>query len=179
MKKIQAGIVQDMFEAQYLPNKEIPRAQLYSALTASELQTVTEAEEILRKLASRAGTAISCPADLFAFLEMRLGHLVHEEFHIVHLDNRHRVLGTEFLFRGTVDGASIHPREVIRAVLHHNTAAVVFAHCHPSGVSDPSAADRAITRELKEALSYVGVRVLDHIVVGSAGSTSMKAKGLV
>uniref|UniRef100_A0A0U1PAY7 MPN domain-containing protein n=1 Tax=Mizugakiibacter sediminis TaxID=1475481 RepID=A0A0U1PAY7_9GAMM len=83
------------------------------------------------------------------------------------------------LFRGTLDGAAVHPREVVRACLKHNAAAVIFAHNHPSGVAEPSAADRAITRELREALGLVGVRVLDHLVIGAGPPVSMAALGLL
>jgi DNA repair protein RadC len=89
------------------------------------------------------------------------------------------VLAFEELFRGTVDGASVHPREVVRACLKHNACAVIFAHNHPSGVAEPSVADRAITRELREALQLVGVRVLDHLVIGHGTPVSMAERGLL
>ena len=89
------------------------------------------------------------------------------------------MLAFDELFRGTIDGASVHPREVVRACLKHNASAVIFAHNHPSGVAEPSAADRAITRELRDALQLVGVRVLDHLVIGSGAPVSMAALGLI
>ena len=113
------------------------------------------------------------------YLRARLRHLPYEVFGCLYLDNRHRVLAFEELFRGTVDGASVHPREVVRACLHHNACAVIFAHNHPSGVAEPSAADRAITHELRDALRLVGVRVLDHLVIGSGEPVSMAARGLL
>jgi DNA repair protein RadC len=123
--------------------------------------------------------ALTNPGDSAHFVKARLAHLPYEVFACLYLDNRHRVLEFEELFRGTIDGASVHPREVVRACLRHNAAAVIFAHNHPSGVAEPSAADRAITRELRDALALVGVRVLDHLVVGSGMPTSMAARGLI
>ena len=146
------------------------RARLAVAL---ELARRALAENLQR------GPALSSPRDSGDFLRARLRHLPYEVFACLYLDNRHRVLGFEELFRGTVDGASVHPREVVRACLHRNAAAVIFAHNHPSGVAEPSAADRAITRELRDALQLVGVRVLDHLVVGSGEPVSMASRGLI
>jgi len=126
-----------------------------------------------------ARTALSSPRDSAAFLKAQLAHKPYEVFACLFLDNRHRVLAFEELFRGTLDGASVHPREVVRASLKHNAAAVILAHNHPSGVAEPSAADRNITRQLRDALQLVGVRVLDHLVVGAGEPTSMAARGLI
>ncbi|BFI94546.1 MAG: DNA repair protein RadC [Rhodanobacter sp.] len=123
--------------------------------------------------------ALANPRDSGDYLSARLRHLPYEVFGCLFLDNRHRVLAFEELFRGTVDGASVHPREVVRACLAHNACAVILAHNHPSGVAEPSAADRAITRELRDALQLVGVRVLDHLVIGSGAPVSMAARGLI
>jgi DNA repair protein RadC len=119
------------------------------------------------------------PRDSGNYLRAQLRHLPYEVFACLYLDNRHRVLAFEELFRGTVDGASVHPREVVRACLQHNACAVIFAHNHPSGVAEPSAADRAITHELRDALQLVGVRVLDHLVIGHGEPVSMAARGLL
>lgn len=135
------------------------------------------AEGILYQKLQRQG-CIGNPMDAADFLRMRLGALLHEEFHVLWLDNRHRILDCQRLFTGTVDGASVHPREVVRAALGINASAAIFAHNHPSGVAEPSAADRAITRELCEALKLVGVRVLDHLVIG-AECVSMATRGLL
>ncbi|MGH8182298.1 MAG: RadC family protein [Rhodanobacteraceae bacterium] len=126
-----------------------------------------------------ARTALVSPRDSAAFLKAQLAHKPYEVFACLFLDNRHRVLAFEELFRGTLDGASVHPREVVRASLKHNAAAVILAHNHPSGVAEPSAADRNITRQLRDALQLVGVRVLDHLVVGAGEPTSMAARGLI
>jgi DNA repair protein RadC len=123
--------------------------------------------------------AMRDPGDSAAYLRAQLRHLPHEVFCCLYLDNRHRVLAFEELFRGTVDGASVHPREVVRACLRHNACAVIFAHNHPSGVAEPSAADRAITRQLSDALRLIDVRVLDHLVVGAGEPVSMATRGLM
>lgn len=126
-----------------------------------------------------AKPALTSPRDSAAFLKAQLAHKPYEVFACLFLDNRHRVLAFEELFRGTLDGASVHPREVVRASLKHNAAAVILAHNHPSGVAEPSVADRNITHQLRDALQLVGVRVLDHLVVGAGEPTSMAARGLI
>ncbi|VAW93941.1 UPF0758 family protein, partial [hydrothermal vent metagenome] len=93
------------------------------------------------------------------------------------LDTRHRVIEFEELFRGTIDGASVHPREVLRRALAHNAAAVILAHNHPSGIAEPSRADRHITERLTDALALVDVRVLDHLVVGDGEVVSFAERG--
>ncbi|KGI79223.1 RadC family protein [Oleiagrimonas soli] len=125
------------------------------------------------------GAPLLDPVDSAAYLKARLRDHPHEVFACLYLDNRHRVLGFEELFRGTIDGASVHPREVVRACMRHNAAAVIFAHNHPSGVAEPSAADRTLTLQLREALQMIDVRVLDHLVVGSGLPVSMAARGLI
>jgi DNA repair protein RadC len=112
------------------------------------------------------GDALGSPDDTRRFLSARLRDYPFEVFACLFLDNRHRVIAFEELFRGTIDGASVHPREVVRRALAHNAAAVILAHNHPSGVAEPSRSDEAITRRLREALSLVDIRVLDHVVVG-------------
>lgn len=144
---------------------------------APDQAILAAAEGILYQKLQRQG-CIGNPMDAADFLRMRLGALLHEEFHVLWLDNRHRILDCQRLFAGTVDGASIHPREVVRAALGVNASAAIFAHNHPSGVAEPSAADRAITRELCEALKLVGVRVLDHLVIGGE-CVSMATRGLL
>lgn len=145
--------------------------------TLDEAGILGQAEAILRKRLERLGE-INEPAAASNFLRMRIGALDHEEFHVVFLDSRHRIIAIEAMFRGTVDGAEVHPREVVRAALRHNAAAVILAHNHPSGDPTPSAADRAVTTRLKQALALVDVRVIDHIVVG-ASCVSLAAQGWV
>jgi DNA repair protein RadC len=140
---------------------------------ALELARRSLAEQLQEK------PSLGNPRDSGDYLRARLRHLPYEVFGCLYLDNRHRVLAFEELFRGTVDGASVHPREVVRACLQHNACAVILAHNHPSGVAEPSAADRAITHELRDALQLVGVRVLDHLVIGSGEPVSMASRGLI
>jgi len=144
----------------------------------TEQDVLAAAEGILFAKLERQGS-MGNPSDAADFLRMRLGGLMHEEFHAVWLDNRHRILSTEKLASGTIDGATIHPREVVRAALTINAAAVIFSHNHPSGVTEPSSADREITRQLKDALQLIGVRVLDHLVVGAGSPVSLAARGLL
>lgn len=144
------------------------RARLIAAL---ELARRSLAEQL------RERPALGSPQDSAAFLRAQLRDHPYEVFAVLFLDTRHRVLAFEELFRGTLDGASVHVREVVRACLRHNAAAVILAHNHPSGVAEPSAADRAITQELKHGLGLIGVRVLDHLVIGSGAPVSLAALG--
>jgi DNA repair protein RadC len=158
------------------PGKKLPGigpAKWARIVAALELARRVLAEE-LRDL-----PGMRSPGDSAAYLRAQLRHLPYEVFGCLYLDNRHRVLAFEELFRGTVDGASVHPREVVRACLRHNACAVIFAHNHPSGVAEPSAADRAITRQLIDALRLVDIRVLDHLVIGAGEPVSMAARGML
>ncbi len=127
----------------------------------------------------RVEDALSSPEATRKFLKLRLFGLPHESFVCLFLDNRHRVIRCEELFRGTIDGASVHPREVLRRVIETNAAAVIFAHNHPSGVAEPSQADLRITQRLKEALALIDVRVLDHVIIGEGAGTSLAERGLI
>jgi len=125
------------------------------------------------------GTAIRSPADTETFLHAKIRHLGHEMFCCLYLDNRHRILRFDELFRGTIDGTSVYPREVVKEALAVNAAAVILAHNHPSGVAEPSQADERITRRLKAALELVDIRLLDHLIIGSAVTTSLASRGLL
>jgi len=122
-------------------------------------------------------SALTDPAATRRYLRATLRDLPHEVFACLFLDNRHRVLAIEELFRGTIDGASVYPREVVKAALRHNCAAVILAHNHPSGIAEPSQADRSLTRRLTEALNLVDIRVLDHVVVGEGEPVSFAERG--
>lgn len=111
-------------------------------------------------------------------LSAKLAVLEAERFAVLFLDNKHKLLAYEELFFGTIDNSAVHPREVVKRALYHNSAAVIFGHNHPSGIPEPSRADEAITLRLKEALSMVDVRVLDHIVVGET-AVSFAERGLL
>jgi DNA repair protein RadC len=110
---------------------------------------------------------LTSPEASKTYVKLQLVKYEHEVFACLFLDNRHRVIAFEELFRGTIDGASVYPREVVKTCLAHNAAAVIFAHNHPSGHAEPSSADLAITRRLIDALLLIDVRVLDHLVVGN------------
>lgn len=125
------------------------------------------------------GRTIGSPADSQEFLLARLRDRPHEVFCCIFLDNRHRVLAFEELFRGTIDSTTVYPREVLRQALHRNAAAVILAHNHPSGVPEPSDADRLITRRIRDALELVDVRLLDHFVVGDGNCVSLASRGLL
>lgn len=143
----------------------------------AQLQAVLElarrhlAEELQR------GEALTDPLAAERFLRARLRDLDHEVFAAMFLDAQHRVLAFEILARGTLDGAAVYPREVVKAALRQQAAAVIFAHNHPSGVVEPSAADRALTERLRQALATVDVRVLDHLVIGEGAPASFAARG--
>ena len=124
-------------------------------------------------------TSIKSPTDTEIFLRLKLGHLEYECFAIIYLDNRHRVLGYAELFRGTIDGTSVYPREVVKESLKYNAAAIILAHNHPSGVAEPSQADERITKRLKAALELVDIRVLDHLIIGDGKATSLASRGIL
>lgn len=126
-----------------------------------------------------AGISIRSPADTEQFLMARLRDKPHEVFCCLYLDNRHRVLFFEELFRGTIDGTSVYPREIVKRALAVNAAAIILAHNHPSGVAEPSQADERITRRVKSALELVDIRLLDHLVIGDSTSTSLANRGLL
>ena len=142
-------------------------------------------EEILdaarRALSTRVkrGTSLTSPKLVRDFLTVQLGALEHEVFCVAYLDNRHRLIEFVELFRGTIDGATVHPREVVKQALQLNAAAVIFAHPHPSGIAEPSHADELITHRLREALALVEIRVLDHLIVAGGDIVSLAEKGLI
>jgi len=125
------------------------------------------------------GEALTDPLAAGRYFAQRLRARPHEVFAVLFLDTRHRALAFEEMFQGTVDGAEVHPREVVRRALALNAAALIVGHNHPSGHPEPSAADRAITARLKQALALVEVRLLDHFVVGDGAPVSLAARGWV
>ena len=139
--------------------------------------TILSVAEKIREARFYRETILTHPAATRDYLVAKLALLPHEVFAVIFLDNRHAVIAFEILFTGTLDGASVHPREVIKRALHHNAAAVIFAHNHPSGVAEPSQADREITRHLRQALDLIEVRVLDHFVIGSGCALSLAERG--
>lgn len=143
----------------------------------AQLQAVLEMGR--RHLAERIkrDSALESPQAVRDYLKAQLRHEPHEVFGCLFLDAKHRVLAFEALFRGTVDGASVYPRQVVKRALAHNAAALILTHNHPSGVAEPSQADRQLTERLKEALALVDVRVLDHFIVGDGEPLSMAESG--
>lgn len=125
------------------------------------------------------GADFRSPADVKAYLCAKLSSLDHEVFAVLFLDTRHRLIEYAEMFRGTIDGASVHPREVVKEALRFNAAAVIFAHPHPSGNPEPSQADKAITNRLREALGLIEVRTLDHIIVAGNTTVSFAERGLL
>jgi DNA repair protein RadC len=126
----------------------------------------------------KRGDVLADPDAVRFYLISKLRDLRFEVFACLFLDNRHRVIAFEEMFNGTIDGASVYPREVVRRAMHHNAAAVIFAHNHPSGVPEPSAADERITAKLKDALHLIDVRVLDHFIIGDS-IVSFAERGLI
>ena len=127
----------------------------------------------------RAGISLSSPMDTRRFLCAQLRDRPSEVFCCLYLDNRHRLIEFEELFQGTIDGAAVHPREVLRRALEQNAAAVILAHNHPSGVAEPSRADELITLRLRDALALVDIRVLDHFIVAGPEAISLAERGLI
>ena len=125
----------------------------------------------------RRDGALTSPTHTRRYVEARLRGLRNEVFGVIHLDNRHQPILVEVLFRGTIDGATVHPRVVVRRAMMHNAAALIAFHQHPSGVAEPSRADRAITKRLAEALALVDVRLIDHFVVGDGEVVSFAERG--
>jgi len=151
-------------------------------MTPYEASTVRRAIRILERRAAYAqDVTLTSPEAAKELAFLQLGHLPDEHFACAFLDNRHALIAFERLFRGTVDGASVHPRVVVRRALELNSAAVLLAHNHPSGVTEPSQADQRITQRLKEALALIDVRVLDHLIVGARleATTSFAERGLL
>lgn len=145
----------------------------------AQLQAVLEmARRALREKIDN-GAALSSPHAVRDYLRLRLQGRPHEVFAGVFLDAQNRVLAVEELFRGTLTQTSVYPREIVKRALHHNAAALIFAHNHPSGVAEPSRADEMLTTALKQALALVDVKVLDHFVVGSDAAMSFAERGLI
>lgn len=147
-------------------------------LPATADQILAAARQVVDHKMQR-GANFGSPAEVKAYLRAKLAGLDHEVFAVLFLDNRHRLIEYVEMFRGTLDGASVHPREVLKEALRFNAAAVILAHPHPSGNSEPSQADKLITRQLREALALIEVRTLDHIVVAGNDTVSFAERGLL
>lgn len=143
-------------------------------------QLIEEAKELLQAMLAKSEyQSFESPNQVRDFLKLNLAAREREVFACLYLDNRHRMIAFEELFFGTIDGASVHPREVVKSALAHNAAAIILAHNHPSGIAEPSQADQRITQRLKEALALVDIRTLDHFVIGSDEPVSFAERGLL
>ena len=164
--------VLDADAASFCRRKGLGHAKYVQLQAALEIARRHFAEDLAR------GDCLTRPAQTMNYLRAKLRDYEHEVFACLMLDNRNRVIALRELFRGTVDGASVYPREVVKQALADNAAAVIFAHNHPSGVCEPSQADIRITERLRQALALVDIRVLDHVIVGD-GVTCLSERGLV
>ena len=158
---------------------DLRRVRGLGAAKAAQLAAVLELARRTLHEQLRSGDALTTPGAVRDYLRLALGGRTHEVFVCVHLDAQHRVIAVEELFRGTLTQTSVYPREVVKAALAANAAAVIFAHNHPSGVAQPSQADELLTRQLREALALVDVRVLDHFVVAGNQALSFAERGLL
>ena len=154
-------------------NKAIRLAQ------SGEAEGVLAAAHEILEARIKNGNALSSPSTVRDYLRLHLHGREHEVFVVVLLNAQNRLIATEEMFRGTLTQTSVYPREVVKMALRHNAAAVIFAHNHPSGVSEPSGADQMITSALKQALGLVDIKVLDHFIVGDAAAFSFAERGLL
>jgi DNA repair protein RadC len=146
---------------------------------ASSQDVLDRAAALMAQRFRTGAPVLDSPDRTRQYLRHQIGALPYEVFGILLLDNRHRLIRSEILFRGTIDGASVHPREVVRVVLESNAAAIVAFHNHPSGQASPSHADELVTRRLREALQLIDVRVLDHLIIGDNQGYSFAETGLL
>lgn len=159
-------------EKSFCQGKGLGQAKFVQMQAVLEMSRRYLAENIKR------GDVMNNVSDVKKYLKSRLQQYPFEVFACLFLDNKHRVIEYEELFRGTIDAASVHPREIVRQVLYHNAAAIVLAHNHPSGVAEPSQADKEITQKIKGALEIIDVRVLDHFIIGD-NVVSFAERGLL
>lgn len=148
-----------------------------AGLLPSEQYTVRAALALLERQLREPGASFTSSHAVREWLRLQLATKEREEFTALFLDNQHRLIAHETLFTGTINHTQVHPREVVKAALKHNAAAILVAHCHPSGHAEPSDADRRITERLKQALDLVDIRLLDHLVVGGMEIISFSERG--
>lgn len=154
----------------------------YSAEKIEDDSIIERAIKLIQSKLKTPGKALTSPNLVRDYLILHLAQFEEEHFSLVLMDTQHRVIGFENVFRGTIDGASVYPREIVKIALAHNAAAVILAHNHPSGNPEPSNADIHLTNRLKESLALIDVRVLDHIIVGGCSQTltvSFAERGLI
>jgi DNA repair protein RadC len=180
--EVARGLIAQFGSLRKLLSADSPRCLGAAGIGRARYAMLQAAIELARRHfreALHAGPALAAPDATRTFLLAQLRDRPYEVFCCLFLDNRHRLIAFEELFRGTIDRAGVHPREVLRQTLLHNAAAVIFAHNHPSGVLEPSQADELITRRLKEALALLDVRVLDHFIIGDGLCFSFSEAGLI
>jgi DNA repair protein RadC len=148
-----------------------------TGIREASFQEVLDAARLALAKRVRRGTGFTSPRVTADYLRVRFGTLDHEVFCVIYLTKRHQFIPYEDLFRGTIDGASVCPREVLNEAFKHNAAAVILAHNHPSGIAEPSQADLDITKQLKKALEFIDVRVLDHLIIGGGDTVSFAGRG--
>lgn len=148
-------------------------------LTNEQRQTIDSAVEILASLYRITDLMVTSPEHVKIFCQLEIGHLEHEVFGVLFLDNRHRLIKFTEMFRGTINGTAVYPREVVKEALNCNAAAVIFTHNHPSGMVEASEADKRLTERLQGAFGYFDIRVLDHIIVSHASTNSFAQSGLL
>ncbi|EKL5245647.1 DNA repair protein RadC [Salmonella enterica] len=148
-----------------------------ATLPRSAQQTIREALTLLENQLREPGAAFTSTQAARDWLRLRMAGLEREEFMVLYLDNQHRLIAHETLFTGTINHTQVHPREVVKAGLKHNCAAVIVAHCHPSGLAEPSNTDRQVTMRIQQALGLVDIRLLDHLVVGGMDIVSFAERG--
>jgi DNA repair protein RadC len=144
---------------------------------ATSQDIIDRAAALMAQRFRTGAPALDSPDRTRQYLRHQIGTLPYEVFGILLLDNRHRLIRAEVLFRGTIDGASVHPREVVRVVFESNAAAVILYHNHPSGIAEPSQADELVTRRIRDALQLIDVRVLDHLIIGDTQEFSFAETG--
>ncbi|ELJ7525954.1 DNA repair protein RadC [Salmonella enterica] len=148
-----------------------------ATLPLAAQQTIREALTLPERQLREPGAAFTSTQAARDWLRLRMAGLEREEFMVLYLDNQHRLIAHETLFTGTINHTQVHPREVVKSGLKHNAAAVIVAHCHPSGLAEPGQADRQITERLRQALNLVDIRLLDHLVAGGMEIVSFAEKG--
>ncbi|MDD2800030.1 MAG: DNA repair protein RadC [Methylococcales bacterium] len=148
-------------------------------ISAHEQQTIREAFKILERSLRKPGAAMTMPEQVANYMKLNIATREHEVFVVMFLDSQHRLIETQEMFRGTINQASVYPREIVKEALRLNAGACILAHNHPSGIAEPSLADKEITKKIKQALELIEVKVLDHFVIGGLSHTSFAEQGLM
>lgn len=173
-QKAERKIKTDAHQKACVENQEAPDYKV-----EREENIIRDALNILARRMRQAETFFNSPSSVRDFLKLKMAELEFEAFNVIFLDAQHGVIASEEMFRGTLTQTSVYPREVVKRALFHNAAAVIFAHNHPSGKCEPSQSDRMLTDALKQALSLVDVRSLDHFIIAGMDCMSFAERGLM